>query len=70
MASVAADQHEPGRAGAFAVFASPRLEYDWHDIDQHKKLIADALAGMGWQFPGCSTPCRRHRSCTSTRSAG
>jgi 2-polyprenyl-6-methoxyphenol hydroxylase-like FAD-dependent oxidoreductase len=51
MASVAADQHEPGRAGAFVVFASERLEYDWHDIDQHKKLIADALAGMRWHVP-------------------
>ncbi|WP_433291034.1 FAD-dependent monooxygenase [Pseudonocardia sp. CA-142604] len=51
MASVAADQRELGRAGAFVVFASPRLEYDWHDIDQHKKLIADALAGMRWHVP-------------------
>jgi 2-polyprenyl-6-methoxyphenol hydroxylase-like FAD-dependent oxidoreductase len=51
MVSVAADQRESGRASAFAVFASPRLEYDWHDIDQHKKLIADALAGMRWHVP-------------------
>jgi 2-polyprenyl-6-methoxyphenol hydroxylase-like FAD-dependent oxidoreductase len=51
MASVAADPREPGRAGAFLVFASPRLDYDWHDSEQHKQLIAEAFAGLGWHVP-------------------
>ncbi|MCP2165970.1 FAD-dependent monooxygenase [Goodfellowiella coeruleoviolacea] len=51
MASVAADQRTPGRAGTQVVFAAPRLDYDWHDIDQQKKLVADACQGMGWHVP-------------------
>ncbi|QWF82151.1 FAD-dependent monooxygenase [Amycolatopsis sp. CA-230715] len=48
MISASADLRDPGRAGAFAVFASPRLDYGWHDVDRQKALIADALDGMGW----------------------
>ncbi|MFB9833702.1 FAD-dependent monooxygenase [Actinoallomurus acaciae] len=51
MLSVAADRRDPDRAGVFAVFASPRLDYDWNDLEQQKKLIADAFAGMGWHAP-------------------
>lgn len=51
MASVSADLRDPERAGAFVVFASPRLDYDWHDLDQQKKLIADAFDGMTWHVP-------------------
>jgi 2-polyprenyl-6-methoxyphenol hydroxylase-like FAD-dependent oxidoreductase len=52
MASVAADLHDPRQAGAFLVFASPRLDYDWHELDQQKKLVADAFADMtGWHVP-------------------
>ncbi|HJP75804.1 MAG TPA: FAD-dependent monooxygenase [Pseudonocardiaceae bacterium] len=51
LASVSADLRDPERAGAFVVFASPRLDYDWHDLDQQKKLVADAFAGMAWHVP-------------------
>ncbi|WP_433277518.1 FAD-dependent monooxygenase [Pseudonocardia xinjiangensis] len=51
MVSVAADERDPTRAGAFAVFASPRLDHDWHDDEQHKKILAGALGGMRWHVP-------------------
>jgi 2-polyprenyl-6-methoxyphenol hydroxylase-like FAD-dependent oxidoreductase len=51
MAGVGADLRDPARAGAFFVFASPRLDYDWHDLAQQKKLIVDAFAGMPWRVP-------------------
>jgi 2-polyprenyl-6-methoxyphenol hydroxylase-like FAD-dependent oxidoreductase len=51
MASIRADLRHPDRATAFAVFASPLLDYDWHDIEQHKKLISDAFTGMRWHVP-------------------
>jgi len=49
--------NEPGRMvgmgprGAFAVFASPRFDYDRHDTNAQKALVRQALAGMGWQTP-------------------
>jgi 2-polyprenyl-6-methoxyphenol hydroxylase-like FAD-dependent oxidoreductase len=51
MASVHGDLRDPERAGAFVVFATPRLDCDWHDTEQHKKLIADAFAGLRWHVP-------------------
>ncbi|MEV4758771.1 FAD-dependent monooxygenase [Micromonospora sp. NPDC049559] len=51
MASVAADPRDPDKAGAFAVFASPPLDHDWHDLDRQKKLIAEAFAGLRWHVP-------------------
>jgi 2-polyprenyl-6-methoxyphenol hydroxylase-like FAD-dependent oxidoreductase len=51
MASVSADQRDPDRAGAFVVFASPLLDYDWHDIEQPKKFISDAFTGLRWHVP-------------------
>ena len=51
MASVSADLRDPTRAGAFFVFASPRLDYDRHDLDQQKKLIADAFTSRAWHIP-------------------
>lgn len=51
--------NEPGRmvavggtkAPAFFVFASEALEYDRYDIEQQKKLLERAYAGMGWRVP-------------------
>ncbi|MEV4565355.1 FAD-dependent monooxygenase [Nonomuraea sp. NPDC049419] len=51
--------NEPGRmvtvggpkAPAFFVFASEALEYDRYDVDQQKKLLGRAYAGMGWRVP-------------------
>jgi 2-polyprenyl-6-methoxyphenol hydroxylase-like FAD-dependent oxidoreductase len=43
--------HAPSRAGAMFLFSSPRLDYDRHDTERHKQLVADAFAGLGWQVP-------------------
>jgi 2-polyprenyl-6-methoxyphenol hydroxylase-like FAD-dependent oxidoreductase len=51
--------NEPGRlvsvggpaAPAFFAFASPRLDYDRYDIDEMKRIVIDAYAGMGWRTP-------------------
>jgi 2-polyprenyl-6-methoxyphenol hydroxylase-like FAD-dependent oxidoreductase len=51
MASVAADQRDPVRAGAQVVFASPLLWDDWHDLDRQKALIIDTFSGLGWHIP-------------------
>lgn len=51
MASVAADQRAPTRAGAFVVFTAPDPEGDWCDLDQQKKIIAEAFDGLGWHVP-------------------
>ena len=58
MISTAADRRDPDRAGVFAVFASPRLDYDQHDLEQQKKLIADAFTGMRWHVPQLLTGLR------------
>ncbi|MBV8933950.1 MAG: FAD-dependent monooxygenase [Kutzneria sp.] len=51
MASVAADQRNPGRANAFFVFTTPRLEVSWHEMGRQKKLITDRFAGLRWHVP-------------------
>ena len=48
MSNIMADQRRPDRRIALVIFASPRLEYDWHDIEEHKKLITEGMAGAGW----------------------
>ncbi|MFF2076616.1 FAD-dependent monooxygenase [Kitasatospora sp. NPDC058162] len=49
--SVGADPRDPGRAGAFCLFASPELRYDRHDIRRQKELVRAAFAGLGWRVP-------------------
>ncbi|MEV4803915.1 FAD-dependent monooxygenase [Nonomuraea sp. NPDC049421] len=39
------------KAPAFFVFASEQLEYDRYDVEQQKKLLDRAYAGMGWRVP-------------------
>ncbi|PYC70499.1 FAD-dependent oxidoreductase [Micromonospora arborensis] len=51
MVSVAADQSDPTRAGAFVVFTVPDPEGDWYDLDQQKKIITTAFDGLGWHVP-------------------
>ncbi|MFI1251346.1 FAD-dependent monooxygenase [Streptomyces anulatus] len=51
LASVGCDHRDAARAGAFLVFASPRLTYDRHDPEQQKTLIHQAFAGLGWEVP-------------------
>ncbi|GAA2793545.1 FAD-dependent monooxygenase [Saccharopolyspora taberi] len=50
-ASVGVDHRDPDRAGAFVVFAAPRLDYDRHDLGQQKKLVETAFSGLGWEVP-------------------
>ncbi len=51
MASICADLRHPDRALAFVVFASPRLDCDWHNVEQHKKVITDRFSGLRWHVP-------------------
>jgi 2-polyprenyl-6-methoxyphenol hydroxylase-like FAD-dependent oxidoreductase len=37
---------------AFFLFKQPaKLRYDYHDVAQHKHLLAEAFAGEGWEVP-------------------
>ena len=37
---------------AFFLFKQPtRLRYDYHDLAQHKQLLAEVFAGEGWEVP-------------------
>jgi len=37
---------------AFFLYKQPtKLRYDYHDVAQHKQLLADAFAGEGWEVP-------------------
>jgi 2-polyprenyl-6-methoxyphenol hydroxylase-like FAD-dependent oxidoreductase len=38
-------------ARAFFLFASPALDVDHHDVAQHKWIVTDAFAGVGWEVP-------------------
>lgn len=40
-----------GKADAVFMFRSPQLAYDYHDVDQQKKLLTDVFAGGAWQVP-------------------
>ena len=51
VAGVGGDHHDATRASAFFLFAADPLDYDRRDLDQQKKLIADAFAGVGWETP-------------------
>lgn len=51
VASVRADPREPTQAGAFCIFASPRLDYRGQDLAWQKGTITAALAAMRWHVP-------------------
>jgi 2-polyprenyl-6-methoxyphenol hydroxylase-like FAD-dependent oxidoreductase len=51
LASVGGIHRDPTRASTLFVFASPPLDYDRRDLEQQKKLLADAYAGVGWEVP-------------------
>jgi 2-polyprenyl-6-methoxyphenol hydroxylase-like FAD-dependent oxidoreductase len=38
-------------AKAMLYFASPPLGYDRHDLDQQRRLVAEAFAGQAWEVP-------------------
>ncbi|MEU8074757.1 FAD-dependent monooxygenase [Catellatospora citrea] len=49
MISVGGDHRDPDRAYAFAVFASPPIDYPRRDLDRQRAIITAALGGLGWQ---------------------
>jgi 2-polyprenyl-6-methoxyphenol hydroxylase-like FAD-dependent oxidoreductase len=51
LASVGGIHRDPTRASTLFVFASPPLDYDRGDLEQQKKLVADAFAGVSWEVP-------------------
>jgi 2-polyprenyl-6-methoxyphenol hydroxylase-like FAD-dependent oxidoreductase len=41
-----------GHPGAAFMLRAPRIpQFDYRDIDQHKRLLCDAYAGAGWRVP-------------------
>ncbi|GAB2644420.1 FAD-dependent monooxygenase [Kribbella swartbergensis] len=51
LASVGADQRDPGKAGTMFLFKSPALTYDRRDSEQQKAIISSAFADLGWHVP-------------------
>lgn len=39
------------RADAILAFRSPKIDYDYHDLSEQKRLIANAFAGESWKIP-------------------
>lgn len=41
-----------GHRGAAFMFRAPQIpQFDYRDLDQHKRLLCDAYAGAGWRVP-------------------
>ncbi|MEO8948534.1 MAG: FAD-dependent monooxygenase [Mucilaginibacter sp.] len=41
-----------GKTMAFLIFTSPeKLSYDYHDVDQQKKILKDQFTNAGWKCP-------------------
>ncbi|ADB32634.1 monooxygenase FAD-binding protein [Kribbella flavida DSM 17836] len=51
MASFGVNARDPARAGAWVVFKSAELSYDRRDPEQHKQLVRDHFADLGWRVP-------------------
>ena len=51
MVSVGGDERDPARASAFCAFASPRLDYDRHDLAAQKRIIRERFGRLGWLTP-------------------
>jgi len=51
LVSIGGDHRDPARAMAFVAFASPRLDYDRHDVAQQRRILRDVFGGVGWQTP-------------------
>jgi 2-polyprenyl-6-methoxyphenol hydroxylase-like FAD-dependent oxidoreductase len=42
---------DPARAAVCLMFAASLPDYDWHDADGQKRIVAEHFAGVGWQAP-------------------
>jgi 2-polyprenyl-6-methoxyphenol hydroxylase-like FAD-dependent oxidoreductase len=51
MASIAADDRDPSRAGAMFVWSSGALGVGWLDVEAQKRAVRAAFAGLGWHVP-------------------
>ena len=49
--AMVASGRDPGRAAVGLMFAAAPPDYDWHDTDGCKRLVAEHFAGAGWQVP-------------------
>ena len=49
--SVGGDHRDPARAAVLAAFASPRLDYDRHDIAEQRRILRSVFGGLGWEAP-------------------
>lgn len=49
--SLGSDHRDRSRAGAMVVFSSERIDYDRHDVQQQKTILAERFAGAGWETP-------------------
>ena len=49
--AMVASGRDPARAAVGLMFAGPVPDYDWHDTQACKRLVAECFAGTGWQVP-------------------
>jgi 2-polyprenyl-6-methoxyphenol hydroxylase-like FAD-dependent oxidoreductase len=47
--AMVASGRDPARAAVGLMFAGPVPDYDWHDTQACKRLVAERFAGTGWQ---------------------
>jgi 2-polyprenyl-6-methoxyphenol hydroxylase-like FAD-dependent oxidoreductase len=43
--------HDNTEAIAMLYFTAPSIEYDYHDAQRQKEIVAETFAGEGWQVP-------------------
>jgi 2-polyprenyl-6-methoxyphenol hydroxylase-like FAD-dependent oxidoreductase len=44
-------ERQNSEAKAMFYFTAPPLDYDRHDVERQKKIVAEAFAGEGWEIP-------------------
>ena len=49
--AMVASGRDPARAAVGLMFAATLPDYDWHDTQGCKRLVAEHFAGAGWQVP-------------------
>ena len=67
--AMVASGRDPARAAVGLMFTGALPDYDWHDTQGCKRLVAEHFAGAGGRCRRCSRRCAMHRNSTSTRSA-
>ena len=49
--AMVASGRDPARAAVGLMFTATLPDYDWHDTEDCKRLVAEHFAGAGWQVP-------------------